>query len=99
MWQAGNWGVFVRKSILEKPFHQPFCFAEGSDVIAKVARRQQAHLLTEAPATAPIVGDRNDRSDMIRVSAQASQELRHASPTTDGHNIRTRPGSGRRGIR
>ena len=71
------------KTILEQPRHQPFHLAERRNVVAEISRRQGASLPTQPPAAAAIVRHRDNGSQVVRVRAQPSQQLRHASSPAD----------------
>ena len=61
--------ITVGKTILKEPRHQFFRLAQRGDVIAKITRRQDAHLPAQTAAAAAIVGHGDDRSDMVGVGA------------------------------
>src|SRR6266536_3774152 len=77
-----------REAVLEQPRHERLDFRQRDDVVAEVARRQDAMLTPQTTRRAAVVADGDDRGDIGRVLLQAAQHRGHARAAADTYDAR-----------
>ena len=81
-------GRSLAEAVLEEPRHERLDLGQRDNVVAKVARRQDAVLTPQAARRAAIVTHGHHRGDVRGVMLEAAQHGRHARAAADADDAR-----------